>query len=143
MPDLSSHEIALHRLNDSPELRVLIEDDSRSLRRVLKRELSRIGIMSTDTAQNGLAAIQALRRETFDLMLLDIEMPMLDGINVLKIVKEDPKLQHIPIIIISGFDYCEQSMVCMQLGAEYYLPKPFNVMMLRTQIFSAIAKTRR
>jgi len=62
-------------LKDAARMKVLIVDDSRSLRLVLKRELNTIGIMNTDAAVDGMSAIEALRREPFDLMLLDMEMP--------------------------------------------------------------------
>jgi len=115
--DLSSPEAGSPPLKDRAEIKVLIVDDSRSLRRVLKRELSRMGIHSTEVAMDGLAAIDALQRETFDLILLDIEMPKLDGIGVLKLLKADPDLKHIPVIVISGFDYLDQSIECIRLGA--------------------------
>jgi len=83
-------------------MKVLIVDDSRSLRMVLRRELNAIGITNTDMAEDGTTAIEALRKEPFDLMLLDMEMPELTGIDVLRIVKADPELHHVPVIIVSG-----------------------------------------
>lgn len=142
MTDLSSPEAGSPPLKDRAEIKVLIVDDSRSLRRVLKRELSRMGIHSTEVAMDGLAAIDALQRETFDLILLDIEMPKLDGIGVLKLLKADPDLKHIPVIVISGFDYLDQSIECIRLGAEDYLPKPFNSIVLQTRVFVALAKKK-
>jgi len=129
-------------LKDAARMRVLIVDDSRSLRLVLKRELNRIGIMNTDAAVDGMSAIEALRREHFDLMLLDMEMPELDGIGVLRVIKADPDLMHVPVIIISGSEHFERTVECIQIGAEDYLPKPFNSVLLRARVFSALAKKR-
>jgi CheY-like chemotaxis protein len=142
MTDSASHDIVSLQLNASAEVKVLIVDDSRSLRRVLKRELGRMGIHSTEFAQDGVAAIEALRKEVFDLILLDIEMPNLDGIGVLKLLKADPDLKDIPVIVISGFDYLDQSIQCIRLGAEDYLPKPFSSVLLQTRVFVALAKKR-
>jgi len=129
-------------LKDAVRMKVLIVDDSRSLRLVLKRELNTIGIMNTDAAVDGMSAIEALRREPFDLMLLDMEMPELDGIGVLRVIKADPDLMHVPVIIISGSEHFERTVECIQIGAEDYLPKPFNSVLLRARVFSALAKKR-
>ena len=129
-------------LKDAARMKVLIVDDSRSLRLVLKRELNTIGIMNTDAAVDGMSAIEALRREPFDLMLLDMEMPELDGIGVLRVIKADPDLMHVPVIIISGSEHFERTVECIQIGAEDYLPKPFNSVLLRARVFSALAKKR-
>lgn len=129
-------------LKDVARMKVLIVDDSRSLRLVLKRELNTIGIMNTDAAVDGMSAIEALRREPFDLMLLDMEMPELDGIGVLRVIKADPDLMHVPVIIISGSEHFERTVECIQIGAEDYLPKPFNSVLLRARVFSALAKKR-
>ncbi|MEI7568819.1 MAG: adenylate/guanylate cyclase domain-containing protein [Alcaligenaceae bacterium] len=129
-------------LKDAARMKVLIVDDSRSLRLVLKRELNTIGIMNTDAAVDGISAIEALRREPFDLMLLDMEMPELDGIGVLRVIKADPDLMHVPVIIISGSEHFERTVECIQIGAEDYLPKPFNSVLLRARVFSALAKKR-
>ena len=129
-------------LKDAARMKVLIVDDSRSLRLVLKRELNTIGIMNTDAAVDGMSAIEALRREPFDLMLLDMEMPELDGIGVLRVIKADPDLMHVPVIIISGSEHFERTVECIQIGAEDYLPTPFNSVLLRARVFSALAKKR-
>jgi len=129
-------------LKDAARMKVLIVDDSRSLRLVLKRELNTIGIMNTDAAVDGMSAIEALRKEPFDLMLLDMEMPELDGIGVLRVIKADPDLMHVPVIIISGSEHFERTVECIQIGAEDYLPKPFNSVLLRARVFSALAKKR-
>jgi class 3 adenylate cyclase len=75
-------------------------------------------------------------------MLLDMEMPELDGIGVLRVIKADPDLMHVPVIIISGSEHFERTVECIQIGAEDYLPKPFNSVLLRARVFSALAKKR-
>ncbi|MEI6836174.1 MAG: adenylate/guanylate cyclase domain-containing protein [Alcaligenaceae bacterium] len=141
--NLSSQELlSIELLKDTGRMKVLIVDDSRSLRLVLKRELNTIGVMNTEVAADGASAIELLRKESFDLMLLDMEMPELDGIGVLRIIKADPELTHVPVIIVSGSDQFDRTVECIQIGAEDYLPKPFNSVLLRARVFSALAKKR-
>jgi class 3 adenylate cyclase/CheY-like chemotaxis protein len=141
--NISSQELmSTELLEQTAKMKVLIVDDSRSLRLVLKRELNAIGITNTDAAEDGNAAIEALRREPFDLMLLDMEMPELDGMGVLRIIKADPELNHVPVIIVSGSEQFDRTVECIQMGAEDYLPKPFNSILLRARVFSALAKKR-
>lgn len=129
-------------LEVTSRMKVLVVDDSRTLRRVLLRELKYIGITNTQEAVDGPTAIDALRRESFDLMLLDMEMPELDGLGVLKIIKADSDLKHVPVIIVSGSEQFERTVECIQIGAEDYLPKPFNPVLLRARVFSALEKKR-
>ncbi len=136
--DLLSTELR----EQTARMKVLIVDDSRSLRMVLRRELNAIGITNTDMAEDGTTAIEALRKEPFDLMLLDMEMPELTGIDVLRIVKADPELHHVPVIIVSGSEKVDRTVECIQIGAEDYLPKPFNSVLLRARVFSVLAKKR-
>jgi class 3 adenylate cyclase/CheY-like chemotaxis protein len=140
---ISSQELmSAELLEQTAKMKVLIVDDSRSLRLVLKRELNAIGITNTGAAEDGNAAIEALRREPFDLMLLDMEMPELDGMGVLRVIKADPELNHVPVIIVSGSEQFDRTVECIQMGAEDYLPKPFNSILLRARVFSALAKKR-
>jgi class 3 adenylate cyclase len=83
-----------------------------------------------------------LRLESFDLMLLDMEMPELDGLGVLKIVKSTPELSYLPVIIVSSAEDFDRIVECIQVGAEDYLPKPFNAVLLRARVFSSLEKKR-
>ncbi len=100
-------------------MRVLVVDDSRTLRKLLIRELNLAGITNIHEATNGLEAIDLVRAESFDLMLLDMEMPELDGLDVLKLIKSDPTLSYLPVIIISGGDqFAKTSAICVDGGAK-------------------------
>jgi class 3 adenylate cyclase len=80
--------------------------------------------------------------ESFDLMLLDMEMPELDGLGVLKVVKSTPELSYLPVIIVSSAEDFDRIVECIQVGAEDYLPKPFNAVLLRARVFSSLEKKR-
>jgi class 3 adenylate cyclase/ActR/RegA family two-component response regulator len=123
-------------------MNVLVVDDSRTLRMLLIRELNAIGIVKITEAVNGQDAMDKIQAEQFDLMLIDMEMPELDGLEVLKLVKADALLRYLPVIVISGADQFDKTVECIQIGAEDYLPKPFNPVLLRARVFSSLEKKR-
>ena len=123
-------------------MHVLVVDDSRTLRMLLIRELNAIGIVKITEAVNGQDAMDKIHAEQFDLMLIDMEMPELDGLEVLKLVKADALLRYLPVIVISGADQFDKTVECIQVGAEDYLPKPFNPVLLRARVFSSLEKKR-
>jgi class 3 adenylate cyclase/ActR/RegA family two-component response regulator len=123
-------------------MNVLVVDDSRTLRMLLIRELNAIGIVKITEAVNGQDAMDKIHAQQFDLMLVDMEMPELDGLEVLKLVKADALLRSLPVIVISGADQFEKTVECIQVGAEDYLPKPFNPVLLRARVFSSLEKKR-
>ena len=123
-------------------MHVLVVDDSRTLRMLLIRELNSIGIIKITEAVNGQDAMDKIHAVQFDLMLIDMEMPELDGLEVLKILKADPSLRNLPVIVISGADQFDKTVECIQIGAEDYLPKPFNAILLRARVFSSLEKKR-
>ena len=104
-------------------IRLLVVDDNRIERMKLSRSLRGQGY-AVDTADNGLLALEMLRTQQFDLVLLDIVMPGMDGHQVLKEIKDDDKLRVIPVIVISGFDDSDSVQLCMDLGAKNHLSKP-------------------
>jgi DNA-binding response OmpR family regulator len=122
--------------------RVLIVDDSRTLRRILVQELNSIGIHNIVQAGDGLEALQRLKGGDIDLMLLDMEMPELDGLGVLQMLKEEDRAMSFSIIVISGADDLSGPIKCIQMGAEDYLPKPFDPVLLQARIFSSFEKMR-
>jgi class 3 adenylate cyclase len=140
----ASNAIQSRELID-PELlnfTVLVVDDSRTLRRILIRELNSLGLTRILEASDGLEAIERVKSETVDLMLLDMEMPELDGLGVLQTLKSDDAYKSLPIIVISGADQFEKTIQCIEIGAEDYLPKPFDAVLLRARIVSSLEKKR-
>jgi adenylate cyclase len=121
--------------------RILVVDDNEINRDVLSRRLVRQGYTPL-TAQNGREAIERLRAEPFDLVLLDILMPEMNGYEALAQLKADPVLRHIPVIMISALDEIESVVRCIEIGAEDYLPKPFDPVVLRARIGASLEKKR-
>lgn len=120
---------------------VLVVDDSDLGRELLSRRLQREGYRVTP-ARNGREALEHLREEPFDLVLLDIIMPEMNGYHVLEQMKGDPALLHLPVIMISALDEIDAVVRCIEMGAEDYLPKPFDPVILRARIGACLEKKR-
>ena len=120
---------------------LLIVDDNEINRDVLSRQLERQG-HATAVAENGLRALEMVREREFDLMLLDIMMPEMNGYEVLQYLKADERLRDIPVIMISALGEVETVVRCIELGAEDYLPKPFDPVLLRARIGACLEKKR-
>jgi len=142
IPPASNFGVSAEILEQTKSMKVLVVDDSKTLRRILIRELNGIGITNISEAGDGNEAVERLRVESFDLMLLDMEMPELDGLGVLKVVKSTPELSYLPVIIVSSAEDFDRIVECIQVGAEDYLPKPFNAVLLRARVFSSLEKKR-
>ena len=126
---------------DVPAGRVLVVDDDPLNRMLLTRSLEQEGHRVGSVA-GGQEALEILREKPFDVVLLDIVMPELDGVSVLERLKRDPVLQHVPVIMISAVDEIDTVVRCIEMGSEDYLPKPFNPVLLRARINAALAKKR-
>jgi len=120
---------------------VLVVDDDRVNRVVLSKLLEREGYRSR-SAVDGREALRVLAEERFDAVLLDIVMPEVDGLEVLRRVKGDSALWHIPVIMVSAVDETESIVACLELGAEDYLLKPFDPVLLRARLNGCLARKR-
>ena len=118
---------------------ILVADDNAENRDMLTRRLQRQG-MKVETATGGRQALEFVRSRPFDVVLLDVMMPELDGFSVLKQMKADPQTRHIPVIMISAVDEVDSVIRCIEAGAEDYLPKPFNPILLRARISACLEK---
>jgi class 3 adenylate cyclase len=121
--------------------RLLVVDDNKVNRLLLTRSLEQQG-HKVASAENGRVALEMLRRENFDLLLLDIEMPEMDGFQVLEQLVADLKLRDIPVIVTSSLEGVENVVRCIELGAEDYLSKPVNPVLLKARIGACLEKKR-
>jgi class 3 adenylate cyclase len=123
---------------------LLVVDDDQDNRDLLSRRLVREGY-AVDTAADGQAALEALRARRappIELVLLDVMMPGVDGYEVLRQMKEDAALRALPVLMISALDEMSSVVRCIELGAEDYLPKPFDPVLLRARIGACLEKKR-
>ena len=121
--------------------RLLVADDNKVNRLLLSRSLELQGHRVV-TAENGRVALELLRREAFDLLLLDMEMPEMDGFQVLEHLVGDAQLGDLPVIVTSSVEGLDNIVRCIGLGAEDYLPKPVNAVLLKARIDSSLEKKR-
>lgn len=121
--------------------RILVVDDNAENRELLVRRLRQDG--HTDyVAENGQEGLALLEETEIDLVLLDIMMPVMDGYQVLEQMKKDTQLRHIPVIVVSASQEFDSAVRCIEMGADDYLTKPFNRVLLQARISSSLEKKR-
>jgi len=121
---------------------LLVVDDNEDNRYTLTRRLNKEGYRNLSTANDGRAALDLLNAQPFDLVLLDIMMPELNGYEVLEQMKASPRLRDVPVIMISALSEMDSVIRCIELGAEDYLSKPFNPTLLRARVGATLEKKR-
>lgn len=131
---------------DAPRASILVVDDTPDNRDLLSRRVAQMG-HSVTLAEDGRQAMELLRSgdasrdgRSFDLVLLDIMMPVMSGFEVLEQLKADPVLRHVPVIVISALGEVDSVVRCVTLGAEDYLFKPFNTVLLKARVSASLEK---
>jgi light-regulated signal transduction histidine kinase (bacteriophytochrome) len=124
-----------------PGAHVLIVDDDEANRDILTRTLARQGY-KTDSAETGEEALRMLRHGGYDLVLLDVMMPGMDGCAVLAEMRADASLRELPVVMISAFDEMSNVVACIQSGAIDYLFKPFNPVLMRARLAATLERKR-
>ena len=125
---------------DLSQARILVVDDVEDNRDVLVRRLRRLGLADVVQAADGLEALDRVRAESFDLVLLDVMMPRLSGIDTLQALNEEGWLKNVAVVMISAASEIETVVRCIELGAEDYLPKPFNPALLAARVGAVLEK---
>lgn len=121
--------------------KILVVDDQENNRDLLSRQLEKENYQVA-TTYSGEQALKLIETNEYDLILLDLLMPELDGSQVLEIIKNNPQFKHIPVIMISALDEIDSIVRCIEIGAEDYLPKPFNPVLLKARIGASLEKKR-
>jgi signal transduction histidine kinase len=120
---------------------ILVVDDNRINRLKLSHTLEQQG-HTVWLAENGRQALEMLGQRTFDVVLLDLIMPEMDGYETLQRMKADASLRHIPVIVITALDELESAVRCIEMGAEDYLPKSFNPVFLKARLEASLRKKK-
>ncbi|HWO06639.1 MAG TPA: response regulator, partial [Methylomirabilota bacterium] len=120
---------------------LLVVDDNRVNRLLLGRALEQLGHTVT-FAENGREALATLAKRPVDLILLDIEMPEMDGYQVLAALAADPRLRDVPAVMMSSVEEVDSVARCIEMGAEDYLFKPVNPVLLRARVGASLEKKR-
>jgi signal transduction histidine kinase len=128
----------MNRLENNPKSKILIVDDEGINRILLATNLQESGYI-TGMAEDGRQALEMLRAQPFDVVLLDLIMPTMDGYQVLAEIRSDAALRRIPVIIISSMDEMDSIVRCIEMGATDYLAKPFDPLLLHARIRASLA----
>ncbi len=139
MSQIQGEATTTNQPSSTPANSLLVVDDNSMNRIMLSRYITKLGYRSS-LAENGRQALEKLQAEPFDLVLLDVQMPEMDGYAVLEHLKADPRLRDIPVIMISAVDELESVVKCIELGAQDYLPKPFNPVLLRARLTTCLER---
>ena len=125
---------------DFKEMKFLVVDDFSTMRRIIRNLLKELGYNNIDEAEDGSMALAKLKRETFDFIVSDWNMPVMDGLELLKAVRADPKLSHIPMLMVTAEAKKENIIAAAQAGASSYVVKPFTAATLDEKITKILEK---
>lgn len=124
----------------SKELRFLIVDDFSTMRRIVRNLLKESGYADADEAEDGVIALQKLRNSSFDFVVSDINMPNMNGFQLLGEIKKDDKLKHIPVLMVTAEARKEDIVMAAQQGASGYIVKPFTKATLEDKVNNILTK---
>jgi two-component system, chemotaxis family, chemotaxis protein CheY len=122
------------------ELRFLVVDDFSTMRRIVRNLLKESGFSEADEAEDGVVALQKLRNSNFDFVVTDINMPNMNGFQLLTEMKQDEKLKHIPVLMVTAEARKEDIVMAAQQGAAGYIVKPFTKATLEEKLVHILKK---
>ncbi|GAB3487914.1 chemotaxis response regulator CheY [Curvibacter fontanus] len=122
-------------------LRFLVVDDFSTMRRIVRNLLKESGFSEADEAEDGVVALQKLRASNFDFVVSDINMPNMNGFQLLAEMKKDEKLKHIPVLMVTAEARKEDIVLAAQQGAAGYIVKPFTKATLEDKLLNILKKT--
>ena len=122
------------------ECKILVVDDIEANRFTLQRRLERDGFTNLTLAEGGQSCLDLVNSNEFDLILLDLMMPDISGLDVLKTLKQDPLQRHIPVIMVTAVGEIEPTVECISAGADDYITKPFNKTLLKARVEASLEK---
>ncbi|HCY17571.1 MAG: two-component system response regulator [Curvibacter sp. GWA2_64_110] len=122
-------------------LRFLVVDDFSTMRRIVRNLLKESGFSEADEAEDGVVALQKLRNSNFDFVVSDINMPNMNGFQLLAEIKKDEKLKHIPVLMVTAEARKEDIVLAAQQGAAGYIVKPFTKATLEDKLIHILKKT--
>lgn len=125
-------------MNSLTDLKFLIVDDFATLRAIVRGLLKELGSAQTDEAEDGLVALRLLKTRPYDLVLTDINMPNLNGFELLKAIKSDPSLCHLPVLMVMAEARREDIVMAVDNGAAGYIVKPFGKLALAQKLRKAL-----
>jgi two-component system chemotaxis response regulator CheY len=122
------------------DMRILIVDDFSTMRRIIRGLLKEIGYLNSEEAEDGVAALDALRNAEFDFVISDINMPNMNGFELLAEIKKDETLRHLPVLMVTAEARKEDIVRAAQEGAAGYIVKPFTKATLEEKVAKILQK---
>jgi two-component system, chemotaxis family, chemotaxis protein CheY len=117
-----------------PNMKILVVDDMSTMRRIVKNILKQLGFSNMEEAENGQEALQKLRADTFGFVVSDWNMPVMPGIEMLRAIRADEKLKHIPVLMVTAEAQKENLIEAIQAGVNNYVVKPFTAETMQEKI---------
>ncbi len=127
-------------MSANPDLKFLIVDDFSTMRRIVRNLLKEAGYANADEAEDGAAALQKLRNASFDFVVTDINMPNMNGFELLTQIRQDASLKHLPVLMITAEARKEDIVMAAQAGASGYIVKPFTKATLEEKVGKILQK---
>jgi two-component system, chemotaxis family, chemotaxis protein CheY len=124
----------------NPNMKILIVDDFSTMRRIVRNLLKEIGYNNADEAEDGQVALNKLKSESFDFVVSDLNMPNMNGFELLHAVRADPTLKSLPVLLVTAEAKKEDIITAAQAGASGYIVKPFTKATLEEKLNKIIAK---
>jgi two-component system chemotaxis response regulator CheY len=126
----------------SQDMKILIVDDFSTMRRIVRNLLKEIGYSNADEAEDGQAAMAKLKNGNFEFVVSDINMPNMNGFELLTQIKADAALKHLPVLMVTAEAKKEDIVTAAQAGASGYIVKPFTKATLEEKVNKIIAKMK-
>jgi two-component system chemotaxis response regulator CheY len=127
-------------MSTQTELKFLIVDDFSTMRRIVKGLLKEMGCNNADEAEDGVVALNMLRQARYDFVVSDINMPNMNGFDLLKAIKADEALKHLPVLMVTAEARKEDIVLAAQTGAAGYIVKPFTKATLEEKVQKILQK---
>ena len=127
-------------MNTLTNLKFLIVDDFSTMRRIVRSLLKEMGCNNADEAEDGQVALQMLKAQKYDFVVSDINMPIMNGFDLLKAVKADEQLRHLPVLMVTAEARKEDILMAAQSGAAGYIVKPFTKTTLEEKVLKILQK---
>ncbi|MDQ7038190.1 MAG: chemotaxis response regulator CheY [Aquificota bacterium] len=117
-----------------PDIRILVVDDMSTMRRIIRTILNQLGYTNIEEAENGKQALAKLRSEKFDFVITDWNMPEMDGLQLVKEIRNDPDLKHLPVLMVTAEAKKENVLEALKAGVNNYIVKPFTPEVLKEKM---------
>jgi two-component system chemotaxis response regulator CheY len=124
-----------------PQLKILVVDDFPPMRQIMKKVLKHIGFKNVEEAEDGAQAFARLKQDNFDFLVTDWIMPKMNGLELLKSIREDTRLKDIPVLMVSSESAKEKVMLALKAGVNSYVIKPFTAEVFEKKIDQIFRET--